>query len=83
MAGNADRVGMGGTALHCFDPRNSGGAGEMPDMRVETSVRSVVAETVASLPQWGGPHNLLASPQGDGTRLSEATILRLVEDALT
>lgn len=41
------------------------------------------AETLAGGgPTWGGPRNLLGSPQGDGTRLSEATILRLVEASL-
>ena len=37
---------------------------------------------VIGIPQWGGPRNLLGSPQGDGTRLSEAEIVEAVRAAL-
>lgn len=37
----------------------------------------------APIPQWGGPRNLLGSPQGDGTRLSEAEIVGLVREAMS
>lgn len=36
----------------------------------------------APIPQWGGPRNLLGSPQGTGTRLSEAEIVGLVRAAM-